>query len=365
MAAHCTRREFLRRSMRALAAAGLWRVFGIAPAASAPTSTPTTPHSLAMDPPPAVLVIGVGHAGGQAITRMARQGIAGAALCVADTNVCPALYLPATRHILLGPHLARGLGAGGYMEHGAAAAEASTAELRSALAGAELALIVAGMGGGTGGGAAPVVARLAREAGALAVALVTMPFKFEGRRRQANALAGVATLRAAAGAVIAVPCDGILPTHHHRSLSAGFAALDDLLSRAARSLVETLTVPGLIGVDPQMLQPALGQPGYCRLGVGQAAGQDGGRRAAEAALASPFLGGPLAAAPGLFFAVRGGVDVTLGDVLAAGETLEQAARADACLLCGATVDPALPAEQVEVTLIAAGAPDATPFAGQS
>ncbi len=215
-------------------------------------------------------------------------------------------------------------------------------------------MIVAGLGGGTGGGASPLIARWAREAGALTLALVTLPFSFEGCRRAANAAEALAGLQEAADAVIAIPCDGLWHTHHSQTLHAVFAALDDLLTLATRSLVEPLTVPGLISVDPVDVGAILRQGGCSRLGVGRASGPGAGRRAAEEALASPFLGGPIRPAPSVFFSVRGGVEMPLGDVVEASETLAQATDPWACLLHGALVDPSLPPGQVEVTLVATG-----------
>jgi len=351
-----TRRAFICRSGQALAGLALWRLLGL-PAADAAGAAPAAPPPLTAARSPLVRVIAIGGAGVHAVARMVEQGITGAGFCFADTNVQPAFYLPGTHSLLLGPDLARGLGSGGKMGLGQAAALASEPDLRAMLAGTELAVLVAGLGGGTGGGAGPVIARLAREAGATTVALVTMPFYFEGRRRHESALAGLEALQAAAGAVLVLPADGLIPTHRHSPLLAIFQALDGLLWQATRSLVELVTVPGPICVDPDSLRLVLSGAGPGRLGLGQAGGAHAARRAAVAALASPFLCGHIDAASGAVLSVRGGANLTTAGVLAAGEEIARVAHPYANLLCGATVDPTLPEGRVEVTLFtAAGSP---------
>ncbi|HOG45091.1 MAG TPA: hypothetical protein PLJ35_10290 [Anaerolineae bacterium] len=351
MTTRYTRRAFLRRSAGALAAAGLWHVCGAAAVQAAATPPPAAP--LARDWPPQAVIIGVGGAGAKAISLLAARGVAGARLCVAECDVAAALQAPGAQRVLLGPQVARGLGAGGLVGRGEACALASAPELRDVLGGVGLALLVAGLGGGSGGGAGSVIARLAREAGAITIALVTLPFGFEGRRRWANAQAGLAALRSEADAVVAIPCDGLLPAHRDKSIMAAFQALDGLLSRAARSLVETVTVPGLIGIDPADLRYILRHEGCVRLGHGEASGHNAAVRAATAALASPFLGGPIATAPGIFVAVRGGEALTVGGVRAAGEAVTHAASPLASIYCGATFDHTLPTDAVEISIFAA------------
>ncbi len=352
MASRCTRRAFLRRSGQALAGVALWRLFGPSAVESA-AATPAPPAPLRASCPPGVKVVGVGGAGVHAVARMLEQGVAGAEVCFADTNVQPAFYLPGTRSLLLGPHLARGLGAGGLIGRGEAAALESAAELRAMLAGAEMAVIVAGLGGGSGGGAGPVVARLAREAGAAVVALVTMPFYFEGRRRHEQAETGLEALLAAADAVIAIPADALIASHGHSPLSAVFCALDDVVRRAARSLIELVAAPGLICVDADSLRAVLASGGAGRMGLGQAEGLGAPRRAVEDALRSPFLAGPIDDAQSVVLAVRGGRGLTAAHAIEAGMPINEVAHPYANLLRGATIDPTLPAGRVEVTLFAA------------
>lgn len=302
MISRCTRRVLLRRLVASLLVLLPSRRLALSDKESAPLP-PALPQEAAVAAPspaglqsllgpcPRVKVVGVGGAGGTIVARLLEKGIPGAEFCVADTNVRSEMYLEGQRGILLGPNLTRGLATGGCLERGAQAAAESAGELRAALAGADLALIVAGLGGGTGGGAGPVVTQLAREAGATTVALVTLPFAFEGRRRAAKAAEGLDALSATADTVIVVTYEALSSALRSHTLAKAFRALDDLVAGSARGLVEPLTIPGLICVHFDDFRRLLSRGGMARLGVAQAEGLQSGQRAVWDAVASPLCSG--------------------------------------------------------------------------
>ena len=325
-----------------------------APGGEGVSCPPTGSTPLSFDGTPQVRIVGMGGAGANVVAQLAAAGVPGATLAVADTNVCPELYIPGVPSLLLGPCMARGLGAGGSLDRGAKAAEESAKGLAELVAGTDLVLILAGLGGGTGGGAAPVLARLAREAGADVFALVTLPFGFDGRRRLQTAVAALTALREAVPVTIALPYQALFATLAAYTVCRAFAALDDLLAATARDLVEPLSTPSLICLDHRDCLAVLAG-GWCSLGWGRAAGEGSGIRAAQAALAHPALTSPLAEAQGLIVHVRGGGGLALHEVLQAAHTAAAAVHPDANVLCSARVDPSLQDDEAAVTLVASSA----------
>jgi cell division protein FtsZ len=301
-----------------------------------------------------VKVVGVGGAGGNAVNRMVQAGVEGVEFVAVNTDRQALDESRAGVRIGLGEHVTRGLGAGGDPEKGLAAAKESERAIVEALAGADMVFVAAGMGGGTGTGAAPLVARLASQLGALTVAVVTKPFAFEGSRRKLIAERGVEAVHGAADTVITVPNDNLAAAAGgSMTLQDSFRLADEVLRQGVQGISDIILRPGTVNVDFADVKSVLRGAGRAMMGVGRAEGDDRARRAAVAAASSPMLDGPIQGARKLLVNFTAGEDFALGEIHdAMGYLLQLADAEDAEITVGQVLDPAMEGI-VEVTVLAA------------
>jgi cell division protein FtsZ len=302
----------------------------------------------------AIRVVGVGGAGLNAIHRMMDAGIAQVDFVAVNTDRQALAISDAPTKIAIGEGLTQGLGSGADPGVGRAAAEEAMDQLRAALRGSDMVFVTAGEGGGTGTGAAPVVARIARELGALTVGIVTTPFRFEGTRRRAAAESGVDELRAACDTVIVIPNDRLLEVlDRSTSMVDAFKIADDVLRQGVQGICDLITMPGLINLDFADVRTVMQDAGSALMGIGYATGQNRAREAAERALGSPLIDAEIVRARGILLSISGGDDLSLVEVNEAAEVVRQTATDETNIIFGATVDPRLTG-QVWVTVVATG-----------
>jgi cell division protein FtsZ len=307
-------------------------------------------------PSPAILkVIGMGGAGGNAVNRMLASDIRGVEFLVANTDIQALGQSACLQRLQIGASVTGGLGSGGDPELGRHAAEEDIEQLRTHLAGADMVFIAAGMGGGTGTGASPIVAQIARELGILTVAIVTKPFTFEGRRRMRQAEDGLEALRGAVDTLIIIPNQRLLHVVDKATpLNEALRVADDVLTHATKGISEIITVPGLINVDFADVRSVMSGMGNALMGMGFGRGPDRARQAADMAISSPLLEDiSICGAQGILVNFMGGEDMTLAEVDEASSLILQAAGDDANVIFGAVIDPALQ-DEIRVTLIATG-----------
>lgn len=301
-----------------------------------------------------IRVVGVGGAGGNAINRMVVGGLSHVEFVAMNTDAQALAHVPAGKKICLGENLTRGLGAGSDPAMGAKAGEESADLITAALQGSDLVFVAMGLGGGTGTGAGPIVARIARQMGALVVCVVTLPFAFEGRRRATAALAGLAALREHVDTLIVIPNDRLLRNSPPElTLTTAFKMADEILHQAVSGLADLVTVPGLINLDFADLRAVMANAGTALMAVGAAEGPERARVAAKAALQSPLLGLEVSGAHGVVFNVTGGHDMRLIEVQIVAEIIGAAAHPDATLIFGAVTDEKY-AGKLQVTVVASG-----------
>lgn len=301
-----------------------------------------------------IVVAGVGGGGMNAINRMMYTHVRGVRFVAMNTDAQVLSLSQAPDRICLGQHHTKGLGAGGIASAGMRAATESTAEIRAALGDADLVFIAAGMGGGTGTGAAPVVASIAKKLGALTVGIVTLPFSFEGTQRRRIAEKGLAELSAEVDALITVPNDRLLVTVAREcNLSDAFRVADDVLRQGVQGIAEVINVPGMVNVDFADVRSVLREAGSALMSIGQGQGQDRARLAAEEAVAGGFLNVTIRGAKRVLFNISGGEDMTLFEVNEVAERIGEAVDMAADITFGAVIDPSL-RDTIRVTLIAAG-----------
>jgi cell division protein FtsZ len=301
-----------------------------------------------------IRVVGVGGAGMNAVARMIETDLRGVEFVAVNTDAQQLAMSDATVKVALGREQTRGLGAGGDYELGKRVAEAGSDRLREALRGSDMVFVAVGEGGGTGSGAAPVVARLARELGALTVAIVTMPFGFEGNRRQTAADLGLERLAAEVDTVIVVPNDRLLQVlDRGTSMLDAFRVADDVLRQGVQGICDLITRPGLINLDFADVRTVMQTSGNALMGVGMASGATRGVDAAKRAIASPLLGREIRGASGIVLSIAGGDDLGLVEITEAARIVQDAATPDANIIFGASVDPDLTG-QLWVTVIATG-----------
>jgi len=301
-----------------------------------------------------IVVAGVGGGGMNAINHMIEANVRGVRFIAMNTDAQVLVLSPAEDHICLGEHHTKGLGAGGIAAVGMRAATESAAQIRAALGNADLVFIAAGMGGGTGTGAAPVVASIAKKLGALTVGIVTLPFTFEGSRRRRVAEQGIAELSGEIDALITVPNDRLLTTvNRDRSLSEAFKVADDVLRQGVQGIAEVINVPGMVNVDFADVRSVLREAGTALMSIGQSKGRNRAQQAAEAAVAGGFLNVTIRGAKRVLFNISGGEDMTLFEVNEVAERIGAAIDDAADIIFGAVVDPGL-GDNMRVTLIAAG-----------
>ena len=302
-----------------------------------------------------IRVVGVGGAGINAVNRMMDAGIAQVDFVAVNTDAQQLELSDAPVKIHIGESITQGLGSGADPETGRRAAEDGYDHVRSALRGSDMVFVTAGEGGGTGTGAAPVVARIARELGALTVGIVTTPFKFEGTRRRMAAESGVEALRASCDTVIVIPNDRLLEVlDRSTSMIDAFRIADDVLRQGVQGICDLITMPGLINLDFADVRTIMSGAGSALMGIGYSEAPDArAREAAERALRSPLIDTEIVGARGILLSIAGGDDLTLLEVNEAAEVVRQAATDDTNIIFGATVDERLTG-QVWVTVVATG-----------
>ena len=302
-----------------------------------------------------IRVVGVGGAGINAVNRMMDAGIAQVDFVAVNTDAQQLEISDAPVKIHIGESITQGLGSGADPETGRQAAEEGYDHVRSALRGSDMVFVTAGEGGGTGTGAAPVVARIARELGALTVGIVTTPFKFEGTRRRMAAESGVESLRASCDTVIVIPNDRLLEVlDRSTSMIDAFRIADDVLRQGVQGICDLITMPGLINLDFADVRTIMADAGSALMGIGYSEAPDArAREAAERALRSPLIDTEIVGARGILLSIAGGDDLTLLEVNEAAEVVRQAATDDTNIIFGATVDERLTG-QVWVTVVATG-----------
>jgi cell division protein FtsZ len=316
-----------------------------------------------------IKVIGVGGGGSNAVNRMVRAGFPGVEFIVANTDVQALQQSEASIRVQLGQKLTMGLGAGADPVVGRAAALEDTERLLEVLDGADMVFVTAGMGGGTGTGAAPVIASLASEIGALTIAVVTKPFVFEGGRRMKQADKGLTELRQAVDSVITIPNERLLAVNRSVSLLNAFAEADDVLRQAIQGISDLILVPGLINLDFADVKAVMSGQGVAVMGTGVAEGADRSVEAARKAVSSPLLeDASIQGARGVIINITGAPDMTIGEVHDASKIIQEAAHEEANIIFGAVVDPSLEG-RVKITVIATGFGEArqarTAVAGQT
>ncbi|MCP9800941.1 cell division protein FtsZ [Synechococcus sp. RedBA-s] len=316
---------------------------------SSPSSNGIVPSQSAR-----IEVIGVGGGGSNAVNRMIASDLEGVGYRVLNTDAQALLQSAAQRRVQLGQKLTRGLGAGGNPMIGQKAAEESRNELQEALEGADLVFIAAGMGGGTGTGAAPILAEVARECGALTVGIVTKPFGFEGRKRMKQAEEGIARLAEYVDTLIVIPNDRLRDAIAGAPLQEAFRAADDVLRQGVKGISDIITKPGLVNVDFADVRSVMTLAGTALLGIGVGSGRSRAVEAAQAAISSPLLeAARIDGAKGCVINISGGKDMTLEDMTTASEVIYDVVDPDANIIVGAVVDEKLEGE-IHVTVIATG-----------
>jgi len=299
-------------------------------------------------------VIGVGGGGSNAVNRMINSDLEGVSFRVLNTDAQALLQSSAERRVQLGQNLTRGLGAGGNPSIGQKAAEESRDELQQALDGSDLVFIAAGMGGGTGTGAAPVVAEVAKQSGALTVGIVSKPFSFEGKRRMRQAEEGIARLAENVDTLIVIPNDRLKDVIAGAPLQEAFRNADDVLRMGVKGISDIITCPGLVNVDFADVRSVMTEAGTALLGIGIGSGRSRAIEAAQAAMNSPLLeAARIDGAKGCVINITGGKDMTLEDMTSASEIIYDVVDQEANIIVGAVVDEAMEG-QIQVTVIATG-----------
>jgi cell division protein FtsZ len=320
-------------------------------ASGVPTGPSYTGHP---ESPAQIKVIGVGGGGQNAVNRMIAEAMQGIEFIAVNTDQQALMLSQAPVRIRLGDKVTRGLGAGGNPNQGEKAAEESSDEIYSVIKGADMVFITAGMGGGTGTGAAPVIARIAKEQGALTIGVVTRPFSFEGTPRQRAAEAGIERLKEHVDTLIVIPNDRLLDIVDKRaSLSQSFRVADDVLRQGIQGISEVITTPGLINLDFADVRAIMSEGGAALMAVGTASGEGRARAAAEQAITSNLLDVTIDGAHGILFNVTGGPDMALHEVNEAAMLIRSAAHPDCNVIFGAVIDENMK-DTVRITVIATG-----------
>ncbi len=301
-----------------------------------------------------IRVVGVGGGGLNGVNRMIEAGISQVEFVAVNTDIQQLRGCEAPIKLHIGRELTQGLGSGADPDVGRQAAEDAYDQIKHVLRGSDMVFITAGEGGGTGTGSAPVVARIARELGALTVGIVTMPFKFEGTRRREQAQKGVDELRANCDTVIVIPNDRLLEVlDQSTSMLEAFRVADDVLRQGVQGICDLITTPGLINLDFADVRTIMSDAGTALMGIGFSTGENRGREAAERALRSPLIDTEIVGARGILLSIAGGSDLTLIEVNEAAETIRAASTEETNIIFGATIDERL-SGQVWVTVVATG-----------
>ena len=301
-----------------------------------------------------IKVVGVGGGGGNAVNRMIDAGVQGVDFIAVNCDAQALILSKAQTKLQIGEKLTKGLGAGANPEIGQKAAEESVDEITEKLKGADMVFVTAGMGGGTGTGAAPVVAECAKKAGALTVGVVTKPFSFEGKRRMNQAEAGIVNLKDKVDTLITIPNDRLLQVIDRRtSMLDAFKIADDVLRQGVQGISDLIAVPGIINADFADVKTIMSDAGSALMGIGTAKGDNGTVSAADAASKSPLLEASIEGARGVLFNITGGKDLSLVDVTEASNIITETVDPEANIIFGAVIDEKLQ-DEIRVTVIATG-----------
>ncbi|MDP2182491.1 MAG: cell division protein FtsZ [Actinomycetota bacterium] len=302
-----------------------------------------------------IKVVGIGGGGTNAVDRMVEAGVKGVEFIAVNTDAQALLMSDADYKVHVGVNLTKGLGAGADPDVGLQAAEENRGEIKEALQGADMVFITAGEGGGTGTGAAPIIAEIAKEEiGALTVGVVTRPFAFEGRKRALQAEEGIKRLAEHVDTLIIIPNDRLLQVAEKKtSILDAFRIADDILRQGTQGITDLITVPGLINLDFADVRTIMEDAGSALMGIGLAAGDNRAHDAAKAAISSPLLESSIEGAQGVLLSIAGGSDLGLFEVNEAAEVVATAAHPDANIIFGAVIDDSM-MDQIRVTVIATG-----------
>src|ERR671932_1577014 len=301
-----------------------------------------------------IVVLGLGGGGSNAVNRMIQAGVRGVEFVAINTDAQALARSEAPNRIRIGEKLTRGLGAGGNPSIGEKAAEESAEQVLDLVREADMVFIAAGMGGGTGTGAAPIVAHISKEAGALTVGVVTRPFSFEGRKRATNAAEGIGRLREGVDTLISIPNDRLLQVIDRKTtVEQAFMEVDDVLRQGIQGISELITEPGLVNLDFADVKSIMAESGGALMAIGRGTGETRAQDAARMAISSPLLDINMEGAKGVLLNITGGMDLALSEINEAADVVAQAADQEANIIFGAVIDPKLDNE-VKITVIATG-----------
>lgn len=308
-----------------------------------------------------IRVIGVGGSGSNAVNHMVASKVRGVEFIAINSDAQDLHTSSAKKKIHIGKNLTRGLGAGGNPDTGRRAAEETREEIANAIKGSDMIFITGGMGGGTGTGASPVVAKIARESGALTVGVVTKPFLFEGQERMRLALQGIEELKKEVDALITIPNDRLLAiVDKETSVRSAFEQCDNVLKQAVEGISDLITMPGIINVDFADIRSVMENAGSALMGVGVATGDKRAEDAAQSAINSPLLEVSITGAKGVLFAIAGGDDLAMLEIQDAARIITESIDSHAKVIFGAIKDEKLKKNEVKVTVIATGFPESEP-----
>lgn len=301
-----------------------------------------------------IRVVGIGGGGSNAVNRMIEEGLRGVEFIAVNTDAQALMLSDAPLRLRIGEKLTKGLGSGGDPEIGLKAAEESSDELYEALKGSDMVFLTAGIGGGTGTGASPIIGQIAKEVGALTIGVVTKPFTFEGRRRQQVAEEGIEELKEQVDTLIVIPNDRLLEIVDKKaSIQQAFGVADDVLRQGIQGISELITVPGLINLDFADVRSIMAEGGAALMAIGRASDDNRAVEAAQAAISSSLLDITIDGARGILFNVTGGPDLSLFEVNQAAEIIKETAHPDVNIIFGAVIDPEME-DHIQITVIATG-----------
>ncbi len=301
-----------------------------------------------------IKVIGVGGGGNNAVNHMIASNVRGVEFIVINTDKMPLAHSNATNKIPIGEKITKGHGAGANPEVGAMAAEESVDEIKDAIEGADMVFITAGMGGGTGTGAAPVVAKVAHDLGILTVGIVTKPFAFEGKRRMSQAECGIAELRQYVDSLVIIPNERLkMVSERPITMVNAFEIADDVLKHGVQSISELINIPGYINLDFADVTAVMKDAGYAHMGIGSANGKDKAELAAKAAISSPLIETSISGARGVLISITASPDIGIDEIDLASNMIASEAHEDANVIWGVAFDPSLE-DQMDITIIATG-----------
>ena len=307
-----------------------------------------------MDGTATIKVIGVGGAGNNAVNRMVESGIKGVDFIAVNTDRQALLLSKAATKLQIGEKITRGLGAGANPDIGAQSAEESKAELQEALRGADMVFVTAGMGGGTGTGAAPIVAACAKEMGILTIGVVTKPFTFEGKKRLSQADRGVESLKGKVDTLVVIPNDKLLQIIDRKtSIVDAFKMADDVLRQGVQGISDLISVPGVINLDFADVRTIMLNQGMAHMGIGIASGENRAEDAAKQAIQSPLLETSIEGARGIIINITGGSDMGLHEANTAAELVQRSADPEANIIFGTVIDDSM-GDEIQITVIATG-----------